>query len=298
MSISYDFLALAAAACWAVGSTLSVTPARHLGAIAYNRWRMLVVATLLWAILIPWQGLPVLSAEQWWPLTLSGLAGIFIGDSANYAAMNRLGPRRTGVLFATNAIFTALLGFALLDERMSAQTIVGATTTVAGVMIALAFGRHRNDDHAWEATTGHPAAGIAFALLAALSQSVGVLLAKPVMAAGIDAIAASAVRVSVAMLAHFALGCLRPTIAAERQAINGRILAQTAFSGSIGMGLGMLLLLAALRQGDAGVVAILSAVTPIFLLPVLWLRSGRPPAAGAWLGALLTVGGTAIILAR
>ena len=40
----YDLFALGAAACWAVGSVMSVTPARHLGAFAFTRWRMLMVA--------------------------------------------------------------------------------------------------------------------------------------------------------------------------------------------------------------------------------------------------------------
>ena len=45
-------------------------------------------------------------------------------------------------------------------------------------------------------------------------------------------------------------------------------------------------------------VAILSSVSPVLLLPLLWLRLGRSPAIAAWLGATLTVVGTALILSR
>ena len=38
-----------------------------------------------------------------------------------------------------------------------------------------------------------------------------------------------------------------------------------------------------------GVVAILSSVTPVLVLPILWWQLRRAPAWGAWLGAGLTV---------
>jgi len=47
-----------------------------------------------------------------------------------------------------------------------------------------------------------------------------------------------------------------------------------------------------------GMVAILSSVTPILVLPLLWIFMRRPPARGAWLGAALTVTGTSLILSR
>ena len=42
--------------------------------------------------------------------------------------------------------------------------------------------------------------------------------------------------------------------------------------------------------------AVLSSVTPILILPLLWLVYRRRPALGAWLGAVLAVAGTAMIL--
>jgi hypothetical protein len=45
----YDLLALGAATCWAASGLLSAEPSKHLGAIAYVRWRMLSVAVLMYA---------------------------------------------------------------------------------------------------------------------------------------------------------------------------------------------------------------------------------------------------------
>jgi drug/metabolite transporter (DMT)-like permease len=298
MLFSYDWLALGAAACWAIGSVLSVSPARHLGAFAFTRWRMLMVAVMLWSITLATGGWRTIAGDTWGVMALSGLIGIFVGDTALFAAMNRLGPRRTGVLFATHAVFSALLGFVLLAERMSPQAALGGALTVAGVMTAIFMGRRKEDSHEWEADRGHVGSGVALGLLAALCQAVGSLIAKPAMSVDLDPIAASAVRVSVACCAHFVLLGLGFGAARAQQAPTLRVLAQTAVNGFIAMGIGMTLILIALKKGDVGMVAILSSVSPVLVLPLLWLRLRRAPAPGAWVGAGLTVLGTGLILLR
>jgi drug/metabolite transporter (DMT)-like permease len=259
---------------------------------------MLMVALMLWAVTLAagsWRTLP---PDSWGVMAFSGLIGIFVGDTALFAAMNRLGPRRSGVLFATHAVFSALLGFWLLGERMSPQAALGAGLTVAGVTMAILMGRHKEESHTWESDQGHVGAGVALGLLAALCQSLGSLIAKPVMSTEVDPIAASAVRVSVACFAHFILLWLGVPVALAQRAPTLRVLAQTALNGFIAMGVGMTLILLALKSGDVGMVAILSSVSPVLLLPLLWLRLGRALALGAWLGAGLTVLGTALILLR
>lgn len=298
MMASYDLFALGAAACWALGSVTSVMPARHLGAFAFTRWRMMMVACMLWAVVAvtgTWHGF---TPSYWGVMAVSGLIGIFVGDTALFAAVNRLGPRRAGVLFATHAAFSAGLGFIVLDERMSLQAFAGAVLTLLGVMTAIVLGRHKDETHAWEADRGHVGAGVALALLAALCQAVGSLIAKPVMALQVDPVMASAVRVTVATCAHFVL--LGAGFAASRahQPATLRVLGQTALNGFIAMGIGMTLVLLALEKGDVGMVAILSSVSPILVLPLLWFQLKRAPAAGAWIGATLTVAGTALILWR
>ena len=294
----YDLMALGAAACWAVGSVMSVTPARHLGAFAFTRWRMAMVAVMLWAVVAVQGSWHSLNGHAWGVMAISGLIGVFVGDTALFAAMNRLGPRRAGVLFATHAAFSAVLGFALLDERMSLQALLGGVLTLAGVMLAILLGRHKGETHDWEADRGHVGLGVALALLAALCQAVGSLIAKPVMAQQVDPIMASAVRVTVATAAHAVLLLSGFRAARASRAPTLRVLAQTGLNGFIAMGIGMTLVLLALEKGDVGMVAILSSVSPILVLPLLWLQLKRAPAPGAWLGAVLTVVGTALILWR
>jgi drug/metabolite transporter (DMT)-like permease len=294
----YDLFALGAAACWAIGSVISVTPSRHLGAIAFTRWRMAMVAVMLWTVVAFNGSWATFDAHAWGVMAVSGLIGIFVGDTALFAAINRLGPRRAGVLFATHASFSAGLGFALLNERMSLQALLGAVLTSTGVMLAMAMGRHKDETHAWELDQGHVGTGVALALVAALCQALGSLIAKPVMAQNVDPIMASAVRVTVATMAHAVLLASGFKAARATSPPNVRVLAQTGLNGFIAMGLGMTLVLLALEKGDVGMVAILSSVSPILVLPLLWFQLKRPPAMGAWVGASLTVLGTALILWR
>ena len=181
---------------------------------------------------------------------------------------------------------------------MSLQAFGGAVLTLLGVMMAIVLGRHKDETHAWEADRGHVGTGVALALLAALCQALGSLIAKPVMVLQVDPVMASAVRVTVATAAHFVLLAGGFQSARAHQAPTRRVLVQTALNGFISMGIGMTLVLLALEKGDVGMVAILSSVSPILVLPLLWFQLKRVPAPWAWVGATLTVVGTALILLR
>ena len=250
--LSYDLLALGAAACWALGSVMSVTPSRHLGAFAFTRWRLLMVAVMLWLAVAATGGWHGFDSANMGVMALSGLIGIFVGDTALFAAMNRLGPRRAGVLFATHAAFSAVLGFWVFSERMTLQAFVGGVLTLSGVMLAIVLGRRKGEPHAWEADMGHVGVGVGLALLAAFCQALGSLIVKPVMAQGADPVMASAVRVSVATAAHFVLLLAGFRAARAMQAPTLGILVQTGLNGLIAMGIGMTLILLALQKGDVG----------------------------------------------
>lgn len=298
MSFSYDWLALGAAACWAVTGLLSAPQARHLGAIAFTRWRMGLVFLMLLPVVVLGGGWQTLSLSSLGVLALSGLIGIFVGDTALFACMNRLGPRRSSVLFATHAFFSVLLGFAVFDERIGLQAVLGGGLVVGGVMTAVALGAHKDESHALELVHGPWWKGVLLGLLAALCQALGSLLAKPVVAAGADPVAATLLRVAATCVAHFVLLWSGAAVARAQARVTWPVVVRVGLSGLVGMGLGMSLIMLALRHGDVGMVGILSSVSPVLVLPLLWWRLGRAPAAGAWWGAGLTVIGTVIVLAR
>lgn len=294
--LPFEYLALLAATCWAFGSLLSAQAATHLGAFAFTRYRMLIATSLLWGITLVTDGWHSLSLNSITLLCLSGAIGIFIGDTALFAAMNRLGPRRAGVLFASHALFSVLLAYIWLGETLWGLTLVGSSLLLSGVMIAIMFGKRQNEQHQWEATQAGLGPGIALGLLAAVCQAVSTLMLKPLMITDIDAIAASAVRMSIGFILHLLIFLLGFKAARSYLPLTRRILWMVIINATLSMVLGMTLILQALKHGDAGMVAMLSSVSPVLILPMLWLVYKRSPAWGAWVGALLTVVGTVLII--
>lgn len=49
---------------------------------------------------------------------------------------------------------------------------------------------------------------------------------------------------------------------------------------------------------SGGIVSTLSATSPVIILPLIWLRTGQRPSAGAWVGALIVIVGMGLIFTR
>ena len=292
----YELAALGSALCWSLTGIISTTPARYLGGIAYTRIRMLIVFVLMMAWVIPTGALATLAAGTWPAIILSGLVGIFIGDTALFTAMARLGPRRTGVLFATNAPMTVVIAWIWFGESLGPFEIAGCAAVAAGVSIAIFFARGAGGSHALETVQGPLWPGVLIGLLAALCQAVGALMAKPALMAGADPVAVTAVRVGVSALALHAALLLPLTVVRPRNALNLPMFLRATLAGILGLAVGMSLLLYAFAHGNAGIASILSTTSPVMVLPLLWLVTRQRPSAGAWIGAMICVTGTALIL--
>ncbi|MEZ8105864.1 DMT family transporter [Vibrio cortegadensis] len=293
--MGFEWLALAAAFLWAISSLLSVSPARHLGTFAYSRWRMGCTALILSSMAFATGGWSSVEPHLITPMMLSGLIGIFIGDTALFACLNRMGPRQAGLLFSCHAVFSAILGYFLFSETMQGTELVGAVLVFLGVITAIFFGKKANT-HELESIKGKIWVGVGLGLTAAICQALGGIIAKPVMQTSIDPVAASAIRMITAFLAHSLLRLSGAKLARPINPMTGKMLGITALNGFLAMAVGMTLILYALQEGNVGMVALLSSTTPIMLLPLLWVYTKKRPNRYAWCGAILAVVGTGILV--
>ncbi|WP_269585224.1 DMT family transporter [Roseibium sp. Sym1] len=293
----YEAAALGAATLWALTGLLSAGPAQHLGAIAFNCTRMVLVALMLSAWVALTTGWGSIGNAHLLPLVLSGFIGIFLGDTALFLTLNRMGPRRTAMLFSLNAPMSAILGWMILGEHLNGTQVAGIGLTFLGVLLAIRFGKRKSQLHKWENIRGPVWVGVLVGLAAALSQSVGSLIARPIMETGADPVAASSIRVGVAAIGLLLLTRLPYSWVKPAGRLSLSIVGVIAVSGLLGMGLGMTLILFALSGGQVGIVATLSATTPVVMLPMMWWRTGEMPALGAWAGAALVVAGSALLFA-
>ena len=166
-------VALSAALCWALGGMIAMNATRRVGAIAFNRWRMVGVLCMLAAI-CPWVSFGSSpNIEQVLLLCLSGMVGIFLGDTLLFVALSRLGPRRLSMLFAGHAPLTALLGFLVLSEALSWTQTGGVVLTFAGILVAVFYGKRADKIDRWEEVRGNLAVGVGMGFLAALGHAGG-----------------------------------------------------------------------------------------------------------------------------
>ncbi|MFV8463443.1 DMT family transporter [Vibrio campbellii] len=294
--MGFEWLALAAAFLWAIASLMSVKPAQHLGSFAYSRWRMGCTAVILSSMAWFTGGWSTVETELITPMMLSGLIGIFIGDTALFACLNRMGPRQAGLLFSCHAVFSAILGYFLFSESMTSSELIGSALVFSGVLTAIFFGRRGQANNQLEAIKGTVWIGVALGITAAICQALGGIIAKPVMQTSIDPVAASAIRMITAFVAHSAFRLTGAKLSRALNPMNGQIFAITAVNGFLAMAVGMTLILYALQEGNVGMVALLSSTTPIMLLPILWLYTKQRPNAYAWIGAIVAVVGTGILV--
>jgi drug/metabolite transporter (DMT)-like permease len=292
----HEIAALGTATCWAMTGVIAADAVRALGAFRFNLIRQGLVTVLL-AIIVTaagtWANPSILTLLV---LAASGIIGILIGDTLNFAAVGRIGPRRAGAIFALNAPMAALLGWVVLDEALPLQAILGIGITAAGVAVAI-LGRPRADAHRFEALQGMVLMGVLCGLGAAFGQAVGSLIARPIMATGMDPYLASLLRVgaSGAVMGVIAMTTLAPV---PPQPMTGHLLILTGVTAIVGLLVGMTLFLFALQGGKTGIIATLSATSPVIILPLLWLRTGQRPTLTSLAGGLMAVVGLALIFLR
>ncbi len=290
------FFALAAAFCWSISPLIAAGANSYLGGIGFSRIRTYCAVGIL-AFMSLWTG--GWSGLQGWQmrdLAVSGVIGVFVGDTLLFASMAILGPRRSGLLFSTHAAMTAAIAGIVLGERLTAPVWAGIALVTGGVMLATFYGKSRDNAHSWEANAGAVSLGVVLGLLSALGQAVGAAVVKPAMDAGADPVAGSAVRMAAAAACHLAAFLLWPKFTALRNPLTPKIFMRVVVVSLIAMCLGMTFFLEALAHGAAGWVSVLSTLSTILILPLLWIFFKKPPPLGAWVGAGVGVAGTALIL--
>jgi Predicted membrane protein len=300
-----EALAISSAACIAASSMFINELNGRVPLMRLTRWQ-LTSAFLFTAVAATIAGgWTTLESWQIWALVGSSLAGIVIASTTYFAAIYTAGPRVTALLFSLASPFALLFGYVALGETITARQGLGVVLILAGIMIAIGVRRRRPapmiplaDGEPIEAPAP-PAPtpsllGIMLGVITALGQALGSLLARPAMAAGVEPFTAMAVRSGFAVLVFWALLAL-PAMRRETGPFRPKDLGLAVTAAFFGTTLGMSLLMAALAEGDVGIVSTLSSMTPIVILPMVWLRSGKMPRPHAWAGAALAIVGTALI---
>ena len=293
--IFYYFLALLAAFSWSISSLISADITRILGGIGFNRLRLIFVSIMLLSYATFQKTWDTINIEYLNVIIVSGVIGIFLGDTLLFMALKRIGPRRNNILFSLAAPFTVILNILVLQQKMSLIEITGCILIFIGVVVAISYGNSKNNNHRWELIEGSIKIGILFGILAALCQSIGLILMKPILDQGADPIASAAIRCTISALLLSLTYISKSNLIGSNINFTTSTILKTIISGFLGMALGMSLLLIALQKADAGIVATLSSTSPIMILFLLWIITKKIPSIGAWIGTIIAIIGTGLI---
>ena len=293
--IFYYWIAIAAALCWAVASLVSTDVTRTIGGLAFNRLRLFFVSIMLVSYTYYFNTWSTINIEYLTIIIISGIIGIFLGDTFLFIALQKIGPRRNNILFSLAAPFTVIINILFLNKNISLTNVLGCFVVFFGVVIAIAYGDKKTSNHRWETIEGSFYIGVALAIFAALFQSIGLIMMKPILDKGADPIASAAIRTLISFFLLSITFFLNYEIFNSKTDLTVKIISQSIVSGFLGMALGMSLLLIALQKADAGIVATLSSTSPIMILFLLWIITKRIPTTGAWLGTFVAIFGTGLI---
>ena len=291
----YYFIATLAALCWAIASLISADITRKIGGLAFNRLRLFFVSIMLISYTFYLDTWNTINQEFLVTILLSGIIGIFLGDTLLFIALQKIGPRRNNILFSLAAPFTVILNIFFLNEIMSLMNLLGCIMVFFGVVVAIAYGNSRDQNHRWEIVEGNLFLGVIFGISAALCQAIGLIMMKPILTLGADPIASASLRTLISCIFLSFTFFINYEIFNAKTSLSLKIIGQSILSGFLGMALGMSLLLIALKYADAGIVATLSSTSPIMILFLIWLLTKKIPTIGAWIGTILAIVGSGLI---
>ncbi|MCK5674895.1 MAG: EamA family transporter, partial [Spirochaetales bacterium] len=199
------------------------------------------------------------------------------------------GARKTMVIMTLSPIFAAVISWIAFTEILSLIQISGVLITIAGVLVVILIESRKSDEKSrpvW----------IIFALAGALTQAIGMVLAKAGLSEGIHPISANVVRIGSGLGGLTLFTLLQGEFITDFKKMEDKkslyLLIAAALVGPV---FGMLLALYAFSWAPVGIVTTLMQLTPIMLLPIdrFYLKKHIP--TGAVWGTLVAVLGAGIL---
>jgi drug/metabolite transporter (DMT)-like permease len=290
-----ELAAVGTALCWTCSSVLFTAAGKRVGSLNVNLIRLGLALVLAAAFnwLARGRAWPTdATVAMWWWLSLSGVVGFVLGDLCLMEGFVVVGTRLTTLLLSLAPPLTALLGWWFLGERLGGWDWLGMGITLAGIALVLA------EKHGASATP-HDARslwlGVLLGVGSAVGQAVGLVLSKRGIN-GYDAFAATQIRLiagTVGFLLLFAIGGRwRSLGAALREWPALWRLGVGAFFGPfVGVGLALV----AVQRIPTGIAATLTALVPVFVIPVTLVLHGERIGWRALVGTMVAVAGVAVL---
>ena len=289
-----ELAALGTSMTFAIGSTLFTAAGRRLGSVVVNRTRLIIAAIFLsithWILLgniWPLDAAP----DRWFWLGLSGVVGLVLGDLFLFQAFVLNGPRLTMLMMSLAPVIAALQAWIFLGESLSGGQIFGILLTLVGIGWVVIEGNGRNGNNR------NYGRGILLGLGGAIGQATGLVLAKNGLGGDFSPISANLIRMLAAIVLLWGMTFFQRQVKSTFQALRSDpkgvyIIIAAAFLGPF---VGVSLSLFALQRVEVGVASTLTALPPVFLLPISYFFFKERFGWGAVAGTLVAMAGVAAL---
>ena len=289
-----EIAALSAALLWAISSVVYTRLGLKISPLMLNFYKgIMAIAFIGITLAIQETALTEISGRTIALLSLSGVIGIGLGDTAYFSALNSLGARRTLLLETASPPMGALLALIFIGERLNSLSWCGILLTVTGI--------------AWVISERNPVdnmsvsrQGIGWGLMAALAQAVGSVISRfALIQSDISPLESALIRLLGGTIIVVGLLFLSATTQQTKTkiALSGRSLGIIAIAALGSTYLGIWLQQTSLKFAPTGIAQTFLATSPLFVLPIVALQKEKITSRAIF-GVAISLAGIALMFSR
>ena len=288
-----EIAALSAALLWAISSVVYSRLGLKIPPLQLNLYKgIIAIAFIVITLIIQDSAFGDFSSSTVALLSLSGVIGIGLGDTAYFAALNSLGARRTLLLETSSPPMGALLALIFIGEQLTYSAWCGIILTILGI--------------AWVISERNPVdrvnvsrQGILWGILAAIAQATGAVISRyALIQSDISPLESTLIRL-VGGTAIVVCLLFLPTAKQTKPEwqLSTRSLAIIAIAAFGSTYLGIWLQQTSLKFAPTGITQTFLATSPLFILPIVALQ-GEKINLRAVLGVVVSLSGIAVMFIR
>jgi len=289
-----EFAALFTAFCWSITVLCFEKAGKRVGSLPVNIIRLFFGLFFLSIFCFFYRGylLPSdASGFAWFWLGLSGVVGFSLGDLFLFKAFVMIGSRIAMLMMTLVPPMTALIGWVLLGEILTAANWLGMTLTIIGIALVILEKKPGNNSF----TFNRPVAGLLYAFGGAMGQAVGLVLSKYGMKE-YDPFASTQIRIIAGIAGFLVLFTLLGKWNRVQSALRDRTAMKYTASGSFfGPFLGVSFSLVAVQYTVTGVASTIMSITPVLLIPPAIFLFKEKISSREILGAFIAICGVGIL---
>jgi len=289
-----EISALLTALFWTITAISFEQAGKRIGALALN-WIRLVMG-LAFLSVFTWISRGHLfptdaTGHAWLWLTVSGVIGFTFGDLCLFQAFIMIGSRISMLIMALVPPLTAILSWIVMGEMLMLVDLIGMFLVIGGIALVVLD----RPTAGKRIKLSHPVLGLLLAFGGALGQAIGLVLSKYGMGE-YNAFSATQIRGIAGIIGFTILFFPLRRWGRVRDAfVHKSGMVYTTIGAFFGPFLGVSFSLLAVQHTEAGVASTIMAIVPVLIIPPAVFLFHERVTLKEILGAIIAVGGVALL---